>query len=185
MRGNGFFEVAMLSPRTKVKLCLVLNVLLLGSISSVILSLASGSRYFRAGWSEDLSLIGVVIDTPGRYYILLLLIAIMNAVKVVVAELGEPVLVFNVYNPDKKNITDFTRKELLFYANIMFFVSNTRHIFEVLITVTQIDIAVFSIVFEQIVSVCTVCLLVREKTFNSQEQTHEFKMNPVTPLHET
>ena len=174
----------MLYPKTKVKVCLVLNVLLV-SISSVILYLASGSKYLRAGWSEYSSLIGVVINTPERYYILLFLIAIMNAVKVIVAELGEPVLVFNVYNPDKKNITDFTRKELLLYSNLIFFVSNTRHIFEVLITVTKIDIAVFSIVFEQIVSVCTVCLLVREKTFHSKgEQTHEFKVNPATSLHE-
>ncbi len=45
----------------------------------------------------------------------------MNCIKVLVAELGEPVLVFNVYNPDKKVIDDFTKFELLFYANTMFF----------------------------------------------------------------
>lgn len=89
----------------------------------------------------------------------------MNCIKVVVAELGEPVLVFTVYNPDKAVITEFTRNQLIGYANLMFFVSNTRCVFEVMITATQFDIAVFSIVVEQSASVCTVCLLVREKRF--------------------
>ena len=83
-----------------------------------------------------------------------------------VSELGEPVLIFNVYNPDKKVITDFTRKQLLIYANLFFLISNTRSVFDILITVTQIDIAIFSIVLEQIVSMCTVCVLVKEKRFD-------------------
>jgi len=47
----------------------------------------------------------------------------------------------------------------------MFFISNTRRIFEVLINVTQIDIAIFSIIVEQLISICTVCFLVSEKKF--------------------
>lgn len=50
----------------------------------------------------------------------------------------------------------------------MFFVSNTRRVFEVLINVTQIDIAIFSIIVEQLISVCTVCFLVSEKKFDKQ-----------------
>lgn len=50
----------------------------------------------------------------------------------------------------------------------MFFVSNTRRVFEVLINVTQIDIAIFSIIVEQLISVCTVCFLVNEKKFDKQ-----------------
>ena len=80
----------------------------------------------------------------------------MNAIKVMVSELGEPVLIFNVYNPDKTVVTDFSQTQLLLYANFFFLVSNT----DVLITVTQIDIALFSIAVEQLVSVGTVCMLV-------------------------
>ena len=46
-------------------------------------------------------------------------------------------------------------------------------VFEVMITVTQFDIAVFSIVVEQLASVCTVCLLVREKTFRAKGQLYD------------
>tara|TARA_B100000035_G_scaffold207381_2_gene177374 strand:+ start:1683 stop:1880 length:198 start_codon:yes stop_codon:yes gene_type:complete len=48
----------------------------------------------------------------------------------------------------------------------MFFISNTRRVFEVLINVTQIDIALFSIIVEQLISICTVCFLVNEKKFD-------------------
>ena len=153
-------------PLNKVRLCLGLNVFLLALVATCVCVFASNGAYFRFGPSSDFVLIGVPINTSAKYVILLCLIALMDCIKVLVAELGEPVLVFNVYNPDKRTITDFTRSQLLMYANLMFFVSNTRRVFEVMITVTQIDIALFSICFEQLVSVCTVCVLVREKRFD-------------------
>ena len=120
---------------------------LLATLVFAVTTLASDA-YFRAGPHPDFTLVGVVVDTPARYAGLLALIGVTNCIKVVVAEMGEPVLVFNVYNPDKTLITDFTRTQLLWYANLMFFVSNTRRVFEVLVTVTQFDIAVFSVVVE-------------------------------------
>ena len=95
-------------------------------------------------------------------------ISLNNIIKVLVGEIGEPVLVFSVYNPDKRVITEFTKPQFLFYANTMFFVSNTRRVFEVLINVTQIDIAIFSIIVDQLIPVCTVCFLVSEKKFDKE-----------------
>ena len=150
----------------KVQLCLGLNVILLSVVLGCIGGLAtSDSEYFRCGPSASFVLISVKIDTPLRYASLLCMIAVMNCIKVIVSELGEPVLVFNVYNPDKKVIDEFTRTQLLWYANSMFFVSNVRRVFEVMITITQFDIAIFSIVMEQLVSMITVFYLVGEKTF--------------------
>ena len=151
----------------KIRICLALNVFLLIFISTCMITFASDSKYFRFGPNEDFILISVKIDTYSRYAFLLFLIACNNCIKVLIAELGEPILVFNVYNPDKKVITEFTKCQLLFYANSMFFIGNTRRVFEVMITITQIDIALYSIVVEQIVSICTVCFLVSEKTFDT------------------
>lgn len=50
----------------------------------------------------------------------------------------------------------------------MFFISNTRRIFEILINVTQIDIALFSIIVEQIISICILLFLVNEKKFDNK-----------------
>ena len=158
----------MMKQLNKIRICLILNVFLLGFISFFITYFAGNSKYFRFGPNEDFIFISVPIDSYERYSLLLFLISLNDIIKVLVGEIGEPVLVFNVYNPDKKVITEFTRPQLLFYANIMFFVSNTRRVFEVLINVTQIDIAIFSIIVEQLISVCTVCFLVSEKKFDKE-----------------
>ena len=155
-----------MKPLKKVQICLVLNVFLLSVILASVVAFGQKSAYFRGGWADDFILVGVKIDTPSSYAMLLCLISVMNAIKVAVSELGEPVLIFNVYNPDKKVVTDFTQRQLLCYANLFFLISNTRRVFDVLITVTQIDIAVFSIVVEQCLSMCTVCFLVKEKRFD-------------------
>ncbi len=158
---------------SKVRICLIFNIFLLTFITTIITIFASDSKYFRFGPNDDFVLISVVINNSTRYSFLLFLIACNNCIKVLIGELGEPVLVFNVYNPDKKVITEFTKCQLLVYANSMFFVSNTRQIFEVMITVTQIDIAIFSIIVEQIVSTFTVYLLVNEKKFELEEYSLE------------
>tara|TARA_B100001778_G_C18573321_1_gene623700 strand:+ start:707 stop:1222 length:516 start_codon:yes stop_codon:yes gene_type:complete len=150
----------------KIRLCLILNVSLLIFISFFITFFAGNSKYFRFGPNEDFIFISVPINTYNRYTFLLVLISFNDIIKVLVGEIGEPVLIFNVYNPDKKIITEFTKTQLLFYANSMFFVSNTRRVFEVLINVTQIDIAIFSIIVEQLISICTVCFLISEKKFD-------------------
>ena len=74
-----------------------------------------------------------------------------------------------MYNPDKKVITEFTKSQLIFYANSMFFISNIRRVFELMISITQVDIALFSIMVEQLVSICTVYFLVNEKQFKYNE----------------
>ena len=135
---------------------------------------------FRFGPREDFLLISVKINSLYRYSFLLVLIVCNNCIKVLISELGEPILVFNVYNPDKKIITDFTRAQLLFYANSMFFIGNTRRIFELMISITQIDIALFSIIVEQLVSICTVYFLVSEKKFIKIENNMNNETNNET-----
>ena len=82
---------------------------------------ASNSKYFRFVPQEDFIVISVPINNYYRYNILLLIITFVNITKVIIAEIGEPpLLIFNVYNPDKKIITDFTKLQLKFYANAMF-----------------------------------------------------------------
>jgi hypothetical protein len=71
----------------------------------------------------------------------------------------------NVYNPDKKEITEFSKSQLYFYANSMFLINNIRYIFTILISVTQIDIALFSVLVEQLIVIITIKMLLNEKKF--------------------
>jgi len=157
----------------KIRICLILNIFLLFFISSFVTNFAGESKYFRFGPNEDFIFISVPIDNYNRYSLLLVLIFFNDVIKVLISEIGEPILVFNVYNPDKMIITDFTKYQLLFYSNSMFFISNIRRIFEILISITQIDIALFSIINEQIVCTFAIYFLVNEKKFSREEDTIE------------
>lgn len=164
----------------KIRICLLLNIFLLFFISSFVTNFAGESKYFRFGPNQDFIFISVPIDNYNRYSLLLILIFFNDVIKVLISEIGEPILVFNVYNPDKLIITDFTKYQLLFYSNSMFFISNIRRIFEILISITQIDIALFSIINEQIVCTFAIYFLVNEKKFSREEDTIELNNEDTT-----
>jgi hypothetical protein len=149
----------------KVRLCLFLNTCLVLFIGFYITNFASDSKYFRFGPNEDFIFISVQIDTAQKYCSLLTLIFVNDVVRVIIQEFGDPVLYMNVYNPDKKEITEFSKLQLYFYANSMFLVNNIRYIFTLLISITQIDIALFSVLIEQLVVIITIKMLLDEKKF--------------------
>ena len=149
----------------KVRICLLLNTCLVLFIGFYITNFATDSKYFRFGPNDDFIFISVQINTMEKYYSLLTLIFINDVVRVIIQEFGSPVLFMNVYNPDKKEITEFTKLELYFYANSMFLINNVRYIFTLLIGVTQIDIALFSVLVEEVIVIFTIKMLLDEKKF--------------------
>ncbi len=159
---------------TKVRLCLFLNSCLVLFIGFYITNFAAESKYFRFGPSEDFIFISVQINTTQKYCSLLTLIFVNDVVRVIIQEFGDPVLYMNVYNPDKKEITEFSKLQLYFYANSMFLVNNIRYIFTLLISITQIDIALFSVLIEQLVVIITIKMLLDEKKFiNKKSLLHK------------
>jgi hypothetical protein len=170
----------------KVRLCLFLNSCLVLFIGFYITNFASDSKYFRFGPSEDFIFISVQINTTQKYCSLLTLIFVNDIVRVIIQEFGDPVLYMNVYNPDKKEITEFSKAQLYFYANSMFLINNIRYIFTILISVTQIDIALFSVLVEQVVVIITIKMLLDEKKFinkksllNKELTTLDIEMNSI------
>lgn len=149
----------------KVRLCLFLNSCLVLFIGFYITNFASDSKYFRFGPNDDFIFISVQIDTTQKYCSLLTLIFVNDIIRVIIQEFGDPVLYMNVYNPDKKEITEFSKSQLYFYANSMFLINNIRYIFTILISVTQIDIALFSVLVEQVIVIITIKMLLNEKKF--------------------
>jgi hypothetical protein len=154
-----------MTPNRKLLLCLVGNFIVLGFVIIIIFLFATTNPYWNYGPQEDLILISVRINTIGNYIGLLAVIALVEFSRIVVEELGMPVLQFNIYNPDKKIIDEFSKNELQFYANAMYFVSGMRNVFLVMVTISQIDIALWTVVVSQIATVLTVRLLLNEKTF--------------------
>ena len=89
----------------------------------------------------------------------------MKIGEAIVNEIGSPILGFNVYNPDKKIITDFTKNELNFLANAMWMINGVRGVISVVITITQFDLALSSVLLSEIASIFTVRFLLNEKEF--------------------
>ena len=81
-------------------------------LSTLMVEFASDSKYFRYGPHDDLILVSVKINTYSKYYLLLFIISILGFTEVMIEDLGLPILTFNIYNPDKHIITDFSKNEL-------------------------------------------------------------------------
>lgn len=156
---------------SKNKVCLTLfgNIFLIIIITILIFIFQSNnSTYFRFGPSNDLIVISVSIDTWTKYNLVLLLIGFIKIVDTISNELGMPVLGFSIYNPDKKNITEFSKNELQFYANATFMVSAIRNTLMMVVNVTQIDLALFSTIISEVASFYTIRMLLNEKTFENE-----------------
>lgn len=156
--------------KSKLRWCSIIYSIFLLIIIVIVFYFQSYDKYFRWGVpksdEEPLVVLSVKIDDYYKYGCVLFLIACIRIIKVGVSEIAEPVLSFTVYNPDKKNIADFSKNELQFYANLLYFIDNIRYIFTLMITITQIDLALFSVLVGDITTLFTIRMLLNEKTFN-------------------
>jgi len=170
----------MVSIQNKIRLCILGNAITVLLVVLPICLLSESGNYFRFGPSDDFILINIKIDSSAKYFSVLTFIAMINIIKVISEEIGAPILGFNIYNPDKKIITDFTKCELQVYGNTMFMLSGLRNIFITLITITQFDIALWSLLVSEGASLFTIRMLLNEKTFqNYNEIEMEEPMNQV------
>ncbi len=165
-----------MNPKSKVWLTLCGNLFLLIIITTLIFIFQSeNSTYFRFGPSKDLIVISAIIDNWTKYTLVLLLIGFIKIIDTISNELGMPVLGFNIYNPDKKHITEFSKNELQFYANATFMVSGIRATLMMVVSVTQIDLALFSTMISEIASFYTIRVLLNEKTFGEKDDNKDEK----------
>lgn len=158
-----------MTPKEKLIFCLTINVITFTAVTVVVTVFAHASQYWRYGPADDLIVISVKVDTWIKYWYLLLGIAVINMCRVLVEELAWPVLGFTIYNPDKHHIADFTKNELQFFANSMSVISGLRNVFMTVITVTQVDIALWSLLVCEITSFYTNRVLLNEKTFKGRQ----------------
>ncbi len=160
----------MVSLRAKLVYCIIGNLVTLASVIAVISVFDDSSDYWTTGPNDTLIIISVRIDTYAKYGLLMVFIAFINIIKVLSEEIGMPILGFNVYNPDKKIITEFGKNELQFFANTMFMISSVRDIFMVLLTISQVDVALWSVFIREFASFFTIRMLLNEKTFAELEE---------------
>lgn len=166
----------------KLKICVLSNLLLLAFVVTLILIFRDdNSTYLRWGPQQDLIIISVAINNMTKYFLLLGVIAIIKISDVVIAEIASPIIGFNIYNPDKKIITEFTKNELQFYGNSMYLINAIKAVLLIMVNISQIDIALWGVFVSETTSLFTIRMLLNEKEFKKYEKDTEL----VDPLVES
>jgi len=94
------------------------------------------------------------------------MLSILGVAQVYSDEVGQPVLGFSIYNPDKLIITEFnSRYELQVIANTYYLMNAIRSVLFVVVWTTQIDIALVTVLAKEVASIYTIRLLLESKTF--------------------
>ena len=171
-----------LTSNDKVKFCLILNVISLLFAIILISIFKDNSKYFRLGPSDNLTVISVNIDTWFKWGFVVITLCIFGIADVIIKELGSPVLSFNVYNPDKKIINEFTKNELNFLSNAMFMISAIRELFNTVISITQLDLALVIVIVKELASIVIIRLLLNEKQFVVKSNNLKLISSKVMPI---
>lgn len=151
-----------------LKLCVGVNIFFLTIFISCFFIFNNGeSNYFRIGWSDNFLFISMYIDTPVKYFTLCFFIVTLNISEIFLNDVAYPLINFSTYNPYKLEIHDFTRNELEFYSNIIYFVQGAKKLLQIATTVSQIDLAFLTLLSSQISIFFVIRYLLNKKQFLS------------------
>ena len=152
--------------KQQLKLCIAGSAVL--TIITLIFTtiFAEEKGWFSFGPSSHLSIAGVIIDTREKYSLLIFSIVLNSVIDTLVSEFAQPILGFNIYNPDKKLITDFkSKRELQILATLYWSFNNVRTIFTNLVSITQVDLALIKWVVLEMTGVYTINIILSKKRF--------------------
>lgn len=86
-------------------------------------------------------------------------------------DLANPIIQFSTYNPYKNNINDFSKLELEIYSNIIYFIQSSKKFVQVIVILSQIDIALISLLSCQISAFIAIKYLLNNKSFEKNGYT--------------
>ena len=92
---------------------------------------------------------------------------------VIINEIANPILGFTIYNPDKKEVEEFSRCELQTYANLHWILEAIRSTLMVLVTISQLDIALLRVMYGEMTSFYTIRMLLNEKKFPEDNKSYQ------------
>lgn len=142
------------------------------------------SQYFRMGWSDSFIYVSIPIDTPYKYFLLCTFIIIMNVSEICMDTIATPLIQFSTYNPYKTQINDFCRVELEIYSNTIYFIQSTKRFINIFTILSQVDIAIISLLSSQTTVGIIIKFLLDQKNFSSNETveldyTHVQELYPI------
>lgn len=149
-----------------LNISIIINLLFLFLFSGSVMFYNDGySSYFKIGWSDKFDFASIIINNPTKYTLLCLFIIVLNISEIFLNDIATPLIQFSTYNPYKLIIHDFSRCELEFYSNMIFFIQTTKRFIQIYVTFSQIDIAIISLLSSQTAVAMAIRYLLDKKTF--------------------
>ena len=162
----------------KLRYCVILNFILFFIILFVILICKDNNNYYMTyGPNDNLYVLSIKINTQQKYIFLQFFLLFVEFSRVFTNEIASPILGFNIYNPDKKIITEFTKNELQLLANMMWLINSLTNSLFVMITISQIDIAILRTIYSEITTIITIRMLLNEKKFIYEDNVEPIELD--------
>ncbi len=177
-----------LTNYSKLRLCVIGNISILIFVFILAIIFKDNSKYWNIGPNNDLYIVSIKVDSTIKYILLLIVIFIVNSCKTIIDSIGFSITNFNTYNPDKKVITEFTRNELQMSTNLMSLTRNIREIFLMMATISQVDIAIYSVLVIELSNIYTVRMILSNKKFSKKNESYfeliKIQNNESNTIHE-
>lgn len=161
----------------RLAMCLFAKFMLFFTVLVGITTLYDGAgTYVAMGPSDNLVLISVYINTIPRYLMLQVFLICYEFIRVVTNDIANPIIGWTIFNPDKKRVRGISRYQLQLFANSLWLLDRMMAVFEILVTLTQIDIAVLRGIYSELVSIITIRWLLTEKVFDEDIENQTSKV---------
>ncbi len=131
-----------------IKYVAITNIISFLVVSILLICYGSKVSYFKFGPNDQLIFINIPVDTAGKYIMLLFLITVINISDMLYKNIARPIFHFTIFNIIKQDIDLFSENELLFYSNGMTLLNSFRDIFQTIVKITQIDIALYACIID-------------------------------------
>lgn len=82
-----------------------------------------------------------------------------------VYEYSNPIMYFNIFNEDKKEISNFSKLELQVYAQSLWLLTSIKNGLMLLVAIQQIDITMSKIIYNEIAAAIVIRKLLNKKKF--------------------
>ena len=159
--------------KRKIYTAISINLLTLFLIFILVIFSSVKTSYYTYGPNDNLSLFGIKIDTLTKYICLHIFMIISETSEVFISEIAMPFIDFNIYNPDKKIITDFTKFELNIFANLMYTLNALKKLLMLIVSISQFDIALCKVIYSELTRIFTIYFLLSEKKFKESKEIYE------------
>tara|TARA_B100001175_G_scaffold316103_1_gene329174 strand:- start:1217 stop:1735 length:519 start_codon:yes stop_codon:yes gene_type:complete len=130
------------------------------------------SSYFNIGWSNEFVFISMPINTAYKYFAFCGFIIISNVSEVLMDNIAGPLIQFSTYNPYKNEVSDFSRYELELYSNAVIFIQISKKLLQIFIILSQVDIALISLLSSQLSASYAIHYLLNQKVFVSNNDAY-------------